>query len=346
MSKSPPVREMVRQAAQTLEEPFSNAEIREFVLARWPETNEDTIQCHIVICTVNQQSRINWPENHRPRVAGDPRYDFLYRLGRGRRVLYDPDIHGRWRIARTPKGDLVVAGDDEMPALEKPPETVTARPISQSQIDAANRLHRYLPTWAATEKGFERLRNDLPAFDLPAVLMKSAAVNDLYSTRVYRIWRMALHITQVISELPDDPVGAVLTIGRLPGGGGQTHRSFASKFCHFFIDPDRFPIYDSYCEQMVRHHLGKTEAMSNSCEPYRAFKANIDRLRKLSRIDASYRELDRYLWLVGQYRDWLENGEDAQINTELRELFEDPCPEAADALGVLVSDAASQRAEA
>jgi len=30
---------------------------------------------------------------------------------------------------------------------------------------------------------------------------------------------------------------------------------FASKFAHFFIDPDQFPIYDSYAVKMLTYHL-------------------------------------------------------------------------------------------
>lgn len=315
---------MILRAAEALDEPFSNAEIRDFILDRWPETNEETIQAHIIVCTVNQASRVHYTQNQRPRVAKDERYDLLYRVGRGRRVLYDPELHGQWRIARTPEGELIVACDDEVPVIEEEPEAAAASPITQEQIDAANRLLDHLTTWQATERGFKQLRDELPGFDLPAVLMKAAAVNDLYSTRVYAIWRMSAHISAVGPDLPDDPVDAVQTIGRLPGGGGGTHRSFASKYCHFFIDADRFPIFDSYCEQMVRHHLGREETVSHASEPYRAFKANIDRLRELSDIDATYRDLDRYLWLAGQYRDWKQNGEDAQINAELRELFENP----------------------
>lgn len=336
-----PVREMIRQAAEALDEPFSNAELRHWILARYPGTNDGTIQCQITVSTVNQDARTNWPENSRPRVAEDPRYDFLYQVDRGSRVLYDPEMHGTWRIARTPNGVLIVVCDDEVSRPVEPPQATAMSPVRQSQIDAANRLLQHLPTWAASEQGFERLRDELPGFDLPAVLMKAAAVNDLYSTRVYAIWRMAAHISKVGPDLLEDPVETVQTIGRLPRGGGGTHRSFASKYCHFFIDQDRFPIYDSYCEQMVRYHLGPEQTVSSSSERYAAFKANIDRLRELSGIDVTYRELDRYLWLGGQYRDWLKNGEEAQINSELRSLFEDPSPEQKAELDMLVGDAPS-----
>lgn len=340
---APTVREMIAQAAQALEEPFRNADIREWILAKWPGTHDQTIQCHIIICTVNQQSRVNWQQNSAPRVANDERYDLLYRLERGQRVRYEAELHGAWRIARTPDGALIVACDDEMPVIEPAPKAAAASPIMQSQIDAANRLLLQLPTWQATERGFERLRIEFPGFDLPAVLMKAAAVNDLYSTRVYAIWRMAAHIAEVGPNLPQDPVEAVLMIGRLPGGAGGTHRSFASKYCHFFIDPERFPIYDSYCEQMVRHHLGSEEAVGRDGDAFAAFKTNIDRLRELSGIEASYRELDRYLWLAGQYRDWLGRRDEAQINSELRGLFEaPPSDEAAEALAALLPDESVQ----
>jgi hypothetical protein len=130
----PPVREMIRQAAEALGEQFSNAEICEFVLERWPDINKGTIQCQITISTVNQQSRVSYPENQRPRVAHDRRYDFLYRVGQGRRVLYDAEIHGIWRIAEMPDGDLVVVcDDDDEPVPDLPPE-VPPQPSTPSQM--------------------------------------------------------------------------------------------------------------------------------------------------------------------------------------------------------------------
>ncbi len=336
MGVAPPIRQMIRQATSALDEPFSNAAIRDWVVQRWPETNRGSIDADIITCTVNQQSRVQYTQNQAPRVAEDERYDLLYRVDRGRRVVYDPEVHGAWRIARTPAGDLVVVCDDVPPGVEDAPAPAAARPITQAQIDAANRLRGLLVGWAATEEAFDRLREQHPGFDLPSCLLKAAAINDLYSTRVYAVWRMAKHITEVAGELPDDPVEAVQVIGRLPDGGGGTRRSFASKFGHFFIDPNRFPIFDSYCERMVALHLGTEELVRDGTNPYRAFKANIDRLRELSGIDATYRELDRYLWLTGQYREWLDKGDEAQINSELRQLFEGPSPEAARALKALL----------
>lgn len=337
----PPVRVMVREAAEALEEPFSNAEIRDFVLERWPDTNEDTLGCQIIACTVNQQARVNWPENHRPRVADDLRYDFLYRIGRGKRVLYDAETHGRWQIARAPDGDLTVVCDDNVPPVKEEPREAST-PILQRQIDAGNYLYEHLKTWVASERAFERLRDQMPGFALPTSLLKAAAINDLYSTRVFAIWRMARHVSEVACTLPKNPVEAVRKIARLSADGegeAPTHTSFASKFCHFFIDSERFPIYDRYCRNMVARHLGRDQLQRDSRNPYRAFKANIDRLRELSGLSVSYRELDRYLWLTGQYHEWLDKGDKAQINSDVRELFEDSSPDIQGALQTLVADA-------
>ena len=332
---TPPVREMVRQAAESLAPPFTNAQIVEYVQAACPRAGHDTIQCITIICTVNQRSRINWTENHKPRVACDPRYDFLYRVAKGKRVLYDPELHGAWRIATAPDGAPVVCCDDTLPDVTELPAPGFT-PIMSEQMAAAGKLFCRCPAWSASEEGFTRLRKALPSFDLPSTLIKAGAVNDLYSTHVFGIWAMARHIVDVMPSLRDaDPVAAVLRIAKpLPGTTGPTHRSFASKFAHFFIGPDSFPIYDSFCERMVKWHLGAGNAVIAG-DPYETFSANIVNLRELSNLNASFRELDRYLWLGGQYREWLKKGDGAFINRELRELFEDESGEAAPYLKAL-----------
>ncbi len=334
------VRSMVREAAEALKEPFSNSEIKSYVLKRYPDANETSVDAHIAVCTVNQPSRVQYTQNQRPREAADPRYDFLFRIRRGLRVVFDPETHGTWRIARNADGDPTVVCDDDVPPVKEEPREAST-PILQSQIDAANYLYEHLKTWVACEKAFERLRDEMPGFDLPTSLLKAAAINDLYGAGVFGIWRRARHISKVACTLPKNPVKAVRKIARLPADGEKKvriYRSFASKFCHFFIDPERFPIYDSYCENMVARHLGRDQLERDSKNPYRAFKVNIDQLRELSGLSVSYRELDRYLWLAGQYHEWLDNGDEARIKSEVRELFEDSSPDIQEPLQTLVAD--------
>ncbi len=55
---------MVRQAFfEALSPETINVSVRDWVLARWPDTNRNTIACQIIVCTVNHLSRIHYPEN-------------------------------------------------------------------------------------------------------------------------------------------------------------------------------------------------------------------------------------------------------------------------------------------
>jgi hypothetical protein len=214
------------------------------------------------------------------------------------------------------------------------PQTV---PVTQQQIDAAQDLHHLLPKWAATDRAFERLRHHF-GWDHESCILKAAAINDLYSTRVYAIWRMAEHLMNVMVDPPDDPSALVKEIASLPEYDGtipRKHWSFASKIGHFFVDEDRYPIYDSFCRDMILYHLGRKLDPMNTDNPYQSFLMSIDRLRVVSGLSVTLRDLDRYLWLTGQYREWLKKGDKARLNSELRSLFEDEDTEIQRLLGIL-----------
>jgi hypothetical protein len=183
-----------------------------------------------------------------------------------------------------------------------------------------------LPKWAATDRAFERLGQHF-GWDREGCILKAAAINDLYSTRVYAIWRMAEHLMNLMVDPPNDPATLVEKIASLPEDDGTAPRkhfwSFASKICHFFVNGDRYPIYDSFCRDIILYHLGRNLYSIDTDNPYRAFITNLNRLQELSGLSVTLRDLDRYLWLTGQYREWLKKGDKAQLNSELRSLFED-----------------------
>lgn len=88
---------------------------------------------------------------------------------------------------------------------------------------------------------------------------------------------------------------------------------------------------------MVAYHLGNRGKLHDSDHPYQAYVANLVRLREWSGLSWQGRELDRYLWLAGQYRTW-KSGAKAPINRETRQLFEEPGA-ALDDLTLLVAQA-------
>lgn len=329
---------MIREAVEALGSPTTNVGVRDWIEERYPGTNHGTIQAQITISTVNKPSRVDFQQNRQPRLATDPRYDFLFSRDRGSLEWYRPERHGTWRIDRDDEGRLAISRDDGefiYPSKEAKPQlkrkTVAkpqVKPVTQAQISAAKALHQRLPKWAATDRAFERL-GKLFRWDLEDCILKTAAINDLYSTNVYAVWRMAEHLKDVMIDPPEDPARLVKEIASLPDEQGivtRRHWSFASKVGHFFIAGDRFPIYDSFCREMIAHHLGG-DCARDVKNPYRAFITNLERLRAASAPAVTLRELDRYLWLAGQYREFLDKRDEAQLNSELRPVFESRDPE-------------------
>ncbi len=198
-------------------------------------------------------------------------------------------------------------------------------PLRAEQIAAANRLHARLEQWQASDRALAGLAGRFPGFDLDSSLLKAVTINALYGTNVFAVVRMAQHVTAILSEA-DHPDGAELVerIAKLPIIEGQAtqrrHLSFASKFAHFFLDVERFPILDSYAAKMVDYHLGRGLRVRNAEHPYRAFLTNFGLLKQLAGWTGCNRELDHYLWIAGQYRTWRKNHE-APINAELSRLF-------------------------
>lgn len=201
--------------------------------------------------------------------------------------------------------------------------------LTEEQIAAAGALHSTLAQWPVTDSALSRLREGMPGFGPEESLLKVAAVNALYGTNVFALGRAATHVRAVLGSVDIANAGPELveSLANIPTTSQARPRryvSFASKFAHFFIDAERFPIYDSYAERMLVFHLGPS-AKREPARPYEAFVANLAQLKREYGLRCSYRELDRYLWVGGQYR---AHADDKQmLNVELRQLFEKPTPE-------------------
>ncbi len=191
--------------------------------------------------------------------------------------------------------------------------------LTTDQLSAATRLHSRLASWKATDAALDRLAQRVPEFDLTACLIKAASVNQLYGTNVYALTRVGAHVAEVMAQ-PDrddlvERLAAVPTDCKV-----RRHLSFASKFAHFFVDKDRFPIFDSHAARGLRHHLDGTRLPYDDPPAYADYVEAMGALTALSGVECSGRELDRYLWLSGLYRAWRRNAR-AKINVEARDLF-------------------------
>jgi hypothetical protein len=93
----PPVWSLIKEAVESMNGEATYKEIKDYIWQKYQDVNERTINCQIIICSVNQKSRIYYPANRKPREC-QSRYDFLYTLGNGRVTLYKPEEHGLWGI--------------------------------------------------------------------------------------------------------------------------------------------------------------------------------------------------------------------------------------------------------
>jgi len=217
-----------------------------------------------------------------------------------------------------------------------------AVPLPITKIEAANWLHGRLEQWRLADQALIRLAHCCPDFAPDACLLKVAAVNALYGTNLYAITRMAQHAARILAKTDLATAGPELVerLADLPATEAQKqkrrHYSFASKFAHFFLGEDRFPIMDSYALVMLKRHLGRRHYLDDKAHRYGGFVHNFRQLKRVSGFTGSDRQLDRYLWLAGEYAAWKKN-RNAAINAEVAALFAHPPDDVAECLDVLGS---------
>lgn len=189
---NPFVWQMVKEAVEKLGGRTTNSEIKRYIKDRYGTVNETTINCTILICCVNKQSRINWPENSKPRLAIS-QYDFLYSTGRGQVELYDRDKHGDWEIRQEDSGALTVCKVNSKP-LEEAHRTTTNQ--NQTDIRETNSKDEdlFFP-WEAHLRDF--IAKNLSSMDVGGTTLRLYVDNDgidgvEYPTDVGRIDILAI----------------------------------------------------------------------------------------------------------------------------------------------------------
>jgi len=112
----------------------------------------------------------------------------------------------------------------------------------------------------------------------------------------------------------EDPVDIVEDISKLyVQGGKRLGLVFTSKYCHFH-QPHKFPIYDSFAKYALSKLLGE------KLVGYREFKSGIDRLISESGLSITYKQMDEYLWLYGQWLCFKE-GKEKKLANEIKNVI-------------------------
>lgn len=210
--------------------------------------------------------------------------------------------------------------------------------VTEVNIQAAARLRSRLLSWDYADNALDHLRKYFDSnVDHSHVLAKASAIDKLYSTRGGNIYWLANAVVAAMVEIDlvtahgvkldaADVVNAVSRRKSWLYPGSDRCASFASKYCHFFVDGWDFLIYDSFALAAVNNLLGERQYhLTPRRSEYRDFCERVERLLDRNDLKVETRDLDRYLWLWGQ---WLvQRGYERQrVNRDVFDLFKSDDP--------------------
>ena len=178
---------------------------------------------------------------------------------------------------------------------------------TKESIDAANRLRNEQLSWEPIDNllysEFKRLRENVNQRD---VAYKVTLLNKLYNCGLRAD---AQDVAKLIVDAKiderlhkGDPVSLVEEIANLNiQKAGKRKRAnlgpvFTSKYCHFH-QPDRFAIYDQYARCALEELLERKVPERK----YSPFKSGVDALISKIGLPLTYKDIDGYLWIYGQW---------------------------------------------
>lgn len=174
---------------------------------------------------------------------------------------------------------------------------------TREAIEAAQRIYGRLGMWSAIDRALAAMSNALQGNDRAEVFAKTKAINSFYDTNVWAIYRVSNHISGVLSGEPTLDPELVETLATVPDPSTQTgyryYHSFASKYAHFFLSPDVFPIYDSMAEKALRQILRSQLRLGEHKGKYLRFVICMQTAFGGLIGEYNWSQIDRFLWLVG-----------------------------------------------
>ncbi len=170
----------------------------------------------------------------------------------------------------------------------------------------------YLAQWASL-KDYHLQENALDKLffelcpenkDISDVLIKVAALNDFYSTHIFKVFPMAKHIVDLgIDERLKMGDASLVTEIQKGSGNNRRYYSFATKYCSHH-QPLEYPIYDSYVHTVLRYFGVRDEFSIFSdldLKSYERFKDILLDFRYYYGLEAyTLKEIDKYIWLLGK----------------------------------------------
>lgn len=171
-------------------------------------------------------------------------------------------------------------------------------------IQKWNALEDYVNQENALDKLFLDLCKDNRSIE--NILIKCSALNDFYSTNIFKIHNVAQHYLRydIDGRLAAGDLTLVHDLAHIEINGKPFYLySFASKYCSHHR-PDVFPIYDSYVHKLLKYFRDRdnfynfTEKDLKEYVPYTDIILNFQTYYGLKSF--TIKEIDKYLWQLGK----------------------------------------------
>lgn len=149
--------------------------------------------------------------------------------------------------------------------------------------------------------------------DIKQVIIKVSALNDFYSTNIFKVYPVAKHIIELniderisnndVSLVNDIANVKVLEKSETTEEKYKNFYSFATKYCSRH-NPTEFPIYDSYVEKLLRYFRdteGRISFKNENLKDYAKYKSILQTFQEQYGLkDFNLKQIDKYLWQLGK----------------------------------------------
>ena len=194
-------------------------------------------------------------------------------------------------------------------AKTKPSNICVPKP-SKEEVEKWLAHWRGLESYVHQETAIDRLfREVFPGNDdLENVMIKCSVLNDFYSTKIFKIYPLAVHIRDlhIDERLQRGDLSLVEDIADVHmSNSEETHfyYSFASKYCSHH-NPGTYPIYDSFVKKMLKFFRDEyhfDEFLDSELMNYPRFREILLNFRSFFGLELyTLKELDVYLWQLGK----------------------------------------------
>lgn len=204
--------------------------------------------------------------------------------------------------------------------LPKAPVTVVDIPVQEPAAPVIPRpscsmVDEYLRKWNTADELSrpEAMLKKLFTETLPEntsiddIMLKTAALNTVYSTHIYSVYPVAQHILSLNIDkrlrAGDETLVNELMQVLYDDGKTVNHYSFTTKYCSFH-HPDAFPIYDSFIEKILLYYRDRENFFhfkDRDLKNYPMFKQILREFRRHFGLQAyTTKELDQFLWQFGK----------------------------------------------